>query len=269
MYETVYHRPTSLESAVALMGESGGEGKYMSGGQTLIPTMKQRLAAPSALVDLRHVPELKGIEVKGRSIRIGGGTTHAEVARHEGIASACPGFSDLAGLIGDPAVRHLGTLGGSIANNDPAADYPAAMLALGATIHTNRREIPAGDFFLGLFETALEEDEIVTAASFEAPDRCGYEKFRNPASRYAMCGVFVAQRGTDVKVGVTGSGSNGAFRWEAAEQALSSNFDGSALADLSADEGMMMSDMHGTSAYRANLVKVVTKRAVAKAATHG
>jgi carbon-monoxide dehydrogenase medium subunit len=268
MYETTYHRPTSLESAVALIGESGGEGKFLSGGQTLIPTMKQRLAAPSALVDLRHVPELRGIEVNGRSIRIGGATTHAEVAQHEGIKAVCPGFSELAGLIGDPAVRHLGTLGGSIANNDPAADYPAAMLALGATIHTNRREVAAQDFFVGLFETALEEDEIVVAASFEAPDRCGYEKFRNPASRYAMCGVFVAQRGSEVKVGVTGAGSDGVFRWEAAEQALSANFDGAALEGLAVDAGMMMSDLHGTSAYRANLVKVVTKRAVAKAAAH-
>jgi carbon-monoxide dehydrogenase medium subunit len=268
MYETTYHRPTSLESAVALIGESGGEGKFLSGGQTLIPTMKQRLAAPSALVDLRHVPELQGIDVNGRSIRIGGATTHAEVARHEGIEAVCPGFSELAGLIGDPAVRHLGTLGGSVANNDPAADYPAAMLALGATIHTNRREIAAQDFFAGLFETALEEDEIVVAASFEAPDRCGYEKFRNPASRYAMCGVFVAQRGSEVKVGVTGAGSDGVFRWEAAEQALSANFGGAALEGLAVDAGMMMSDLHGTSAYRANLVKVVTKRAVAKAAAH-
>ena len=268
MYETTYHRPTSLDEATQLMSGSGGEGKFLSGGMTLIPTMKQRLAAPSDLIDLRHVDALKGIEVNGRHIRIGGGTTHAEVAQSDQIKAVCPGICELAGLIGDPAVRHMGTIGGSIANNDPAADYPAAMRALGATIHTTRREVAADDFFTGLFETALEEDEIVTAVSFEAPDQCAYEKFRNPASRYAMCGVFVAKRDGSVKVAVTGSGSDGVFRWEAAEQALSQNFDPSGLDGLSVDEGMMLSDLHGSSAYRANLVKVVTKRAAKKAAGH-
>lgn len=269
MYETTYHRPTSIDEAVKLVGESGGEGKFLSGGMTLIATMKQRLAAPSDLVDLRHIAELKGITVNGKSIRIGGGMTHGEIAAHEGVKAACHGFADLAGLIGDIAVRHMGTIGGSVANNDPAADYPAALKALGATIHTNKREIAADDFFLGLFETALEENEIVTAVSFEAPDQCAYEKFRNPASRYAMCGVFVAKRGGEVKVGITGASMGGAFRWEAAEQALSSNFDGSAVDGLSVDEGDMVSDLHGTSAYRANLVKVVTKRAVNKAKSAG
>ena len=268
MYETTYHRPSTLDEAVRLVGDSGGEGKFLSGGMTLIPTMKQRLAAPTALVDLRHVAELKGISVEGRSIRIGGGTTHAEIAAHEGIKSTCPGFASLAGLIGDIAVRHMGTIGGSVANYDPAADYPAALKAMGATIHTSKREMPADEFFVSLFETALEEDEIVTAVSFEAPDQCGYEKFRNPASRYAMCGVFVAKRGDGVKVGVTGAGSNGTFRWEAAEQALSANFDGSAIEGLSVDPSNMLADLHGSSDYRANLVKVVTKRAVAKAQSH-
>ncbi|MEF2551478.1 xanthine dehydrogenase family protein subunit M [Aurantimonas sp. A2-1-M11] len=268
MYETTYHRPTTIDEAIRLVGDSGGEGKFLSGGMTLIPTMKQRLAAPSTLVDLRHVAELKGITVNGRDIRIGGGTTHGEIAGHDGIRSACPGFAALAGLIGDVAVRHMGTIGGSVANNDPAADYPAALKALGATIHTSRREMPADEFFVSLFETALEEDEIVTAVSFEAPEQCGYEKFRNPASRYAMCGVFVAKRGNGVKVGVTGAGSNGTFRWEPAEQALSLNFDGAAIDDLSVDPSDMLSDLHGSSDYRANLVKVVTKRAVAKAQSH-
>lgn len=265
MYETTYHRPHSIDEAVKLVGESGGEGKFLAGGMTLIPAMKQRLAAPSALVDLRHIAELQGIEVSGKSIKIGGGTTHGEISESDAIKGVCPGFAALAGLIGDPAVRHMGTIGGSVANYDPAADYPAALKALGGTIHTTKRELPADDFFVALFETALEDDEIVTAVSFEAPDQCAYEKFRNPASRYAMAGVFVAKRGSEVKVGVTGASMGGAYRWTEAEQALAANFDGAALETLSPDEGDMVSDLHGSSAYRANLVKVVTKRAVAKA----
>ncbi|MEX6506029.1 xanthine dehydrogenase family protein subunit M [Jiella sp. M17.18] len=268
MYQTTYHRPTSVDEAAQLMGGTDGEGKFLSGGMTLIPTMKQRLAAPTDLIDLRHVEALKGISVNGRQVTIGAGTTHAEVAQSDAIKAVCPGITELAGLIGDPAVRHMGTIGGSIANNDPAADYPAALRALGATIHTNKREIPADDFFTGLFETALEEGEIVTAVSFEAPDSSAYEKFRNPASRYAMCGVYVARSANGVKIAVTGAGSDGVFRWEAAEQALSQNFDPSAVDGLSVDEGMMLSDLHGSSAYRANLVKVVTKRAAKKAAGH-
>ncbi|MCQ0988645.1 FAD binding domain-containing protein [Jiella marina] len=265
MYETTYHRPTSLDEAARLASEMGDEAKYLSGGMTLIPTMKQRLAAPSALIDLRHVGDLKGISVNGSSIRIGGGTTHAEIAASSEIQSACPGFAGLAQLIGDPAVRHMGTIGGSVANFDPAADYPAALLALGATVHTNKREMSADDFFVGMFETALEEGEIVTAVSFEAPEASAYEKFRNPASRYAMCGVYVAKRADGVKVGVTGAGADGAFRWSDAEQALSSNFAPDAVGGLSVSEGDMVGDIHGSSAYRANLVKVVTKRAVKKA----
>ena len=268
MYETSYHRATSLEDAANLAAQKGDEGKYLSGGMTLIPTMKQRLAAPEALIDLRHVAELKGISVNGKSIRIGGGMTHADVAMSSEIKSVCPGFVALAGLIGDPAVRHMGTVGGSVANFDPAADYPAALLALGGMVHTNKREVPADEFFQGLFETALEEGEIVTAISFEAPDACAYEKFRNPASRYAMCGVFVAKRADGVKVGVTGAGSSGAFRWSDGEQALSSNFSPDAVDGLAVSEGEMMGDIHGSPAYRANLVKVVTKRAVKKALSH-
>ncbi|SMC43552.1 carbon-monoxide dehydrogenase medium subunit [Fulvimarina manganoxydans] len=266
MYETSYQRPSSIDEAIKLLGDGEGEAKLLSGGMTLIPTMKQRLAMPSVLIDLRHISDLKGISVDGSKIRIGGATTHAEIARHDGIKAAAPSFAYLAGLIGDPAVRHMGTIGGSVANFDPAADYPAALLAIGATIHTNTRELSADEFFLGMFETALEENEIVTAVSFEAPQAGGWEKFRNPASRYAMCAVFVAKR-TDgsVGVGVTGAGNNGAFRWTEAESALSGSFDGSALDGLTVDEGAMMSDIHGTSAYRANLTKVVAKRALAKA----
>ncbi|MGN6550936.1 MAG: FAD binding domain-containing protein [Pararhizobium sp.] len=265
MYATTYHRASSVEEAAKLLS-GNDEAKLISGGQTLIPTMKQRLAAPSDLIDLRHVEEMKGITVNGRSVRIGAGSTHHEIHASQAIASVCPGLHELAGLIGDPAVRYMGTIGGSLANNDPAADYPAAMLALDATIHTNRREIRAGDFFVGLFETALEPDEILTAVSFEAPDQSGYEKFRNPASRYAMTSVFVAKAGSTVRVGVSGAGSEGAFRWSAAESALGSNFSASAVDGLTVDASNMLSDIHGSADYRANLVKVMAKRALAKAA---
>ena len=262
MYETHYHRAGSVDEAAKLMGEAES-GKYVAGGQTLIPTMKQRLAAPDSLIDLRHIADLKGVTVNGRNVRIGAGTTHAEVAGSAELAAVCPGICYLAGHIGDPHVRHMGTIGGSISNNDPAADYPSAMLALDATIHTSKREISAGDFFVGMFETALEEDEIVTAVSFTAPDKCAYSKFPNPASRYAMAGVFVAKSGDGVRVGVTGAGMDGVFRWEEAESALSSNFSAAALDGLSVDAGDMLEDLHGSGEYRANLVKVMAKRAVA------
>jgi carbon-monoxide dehydrogenase medium subunit len=264
MYETSYQRAGSVDEAANMMG-SAESGKYLAGGQTLIATMKQRLASPDAVIDLRHIADMKGISVSGRSVRIGAGTTHAEVADSSDLAAVCPGICSLASHIGDPHVRHMGTIGGSIANNDPAADYPSAMLALGATIHTNSREIAAGDFFTGMFETALEEDEIVTAVSFEAPDKCAYAKFPNPASRYAMAGVFVARGGDGVKVAVTGAGMDGVFRWEDAESALSSNFSVSALDGHSVSADDMLSDIHGSAEYRANLVKVMAKRAVAAA----
>ena len=265
MYATTYHRASSVDEAARLL--AGNEGaKVLAGGQTLLPTMKQRLAAPSDLVDLRHVAELKGVKVSGRSVKIGATTTHAEVNASSELASVCPALAELAGLIGDPAVRHMGTIGGSLANNDPAADYPAAILALDATIHTNRREMKADNFLAGLFETALEEGEIITAVSFDAPEKAGYEKFRNPASRYAMCGVFVARGQTGVRVGVTGAGSDGAFRWTDAEKALAGSLDASALDNLKVDAANMLSDLHGSAEYRANLVKVMAKRATQKAA---
>jgi len=265
MYATNYHRASSVADAVKLQSSSD-EAKYVSGGMTLIPTMKQRLAAPSDLVDLRHVAELKGISVDGSRVRIGAGTTHYEVSTSAEIKAVCPAICHLASHIGDPHVRHMGTIGGSIANNDPAADYPSAMLALGATIVTDRREISAGDFFTGLFETALEDGEIVTAVTFEAPAKAGYSKFPNPASRYAMAGVFVA-KGADgsVRVAVTGAGSDGVFRHEGMERALAANWSPEAVAGVSVDAGGLLSDIHGSAEYRANLVKVMAKRAVAAA----
>ncbi|MDN2568118.1 xanthine dehydrogenase family protein subunit M [Aquibium sp. A9E412] len=264
MYETTYHRASSVEDAVKLIG-SAEDGKLLAGGQTLIPTMKSRLAAPTDLVDLRQIDALKGIEVSGRSVRIGAGTTHAEVAGHAGLAEVCPALTHLAAHIGDPHVRHMGTIGGSIANNDPAADYPAALLALGATVVTDKREIAAADFFTGLFETALAPDEVITAVAFEAPAKCGYAKFPNPASRYALTGVFVAKRDDGVRVAVTGAGDDGVFRADAIEQALSTSFEPSALEGVSVPADDLMTDIHASADYRANLIVVMAKRAVAAA----
>jgi len=261
MYETQYHRASSTDDAVAKLSQAD-DGKFVSGGQTLIPTMKQRLAAPSDLIDLRHIDAMKGISVSGNEVTIGAATTHAEVAGSSELAAACPGIAGLAGHIGDPHVRHMGTIGGSIANNDPAADYPAAMVALNANIMTTKRTIAADDFFTGMFDTALEEDEIITAVSFTTPDKGAYSKFPNPASRYAMAGVFVAQSGGDVRVAVTGAGSDGVFRHSGMEAALAADWSGDAAAGCDVDEGDMLSDLHGDGAYRANLVKVMAKRAV-------
>lgn len=264
MYQTNYHRASSVADAAKLL-KGADDGKLLSGGMTLIAAMKQRLAAPSDLVDLRHIGDLKGIKVSGKSVSIGAGTTHAEVAANADLAKACPAFSHLAGHIGDPHVRHMGTIGGSIANNDPAADYPAALLALDATIVTDQREIAAADFFTGLFETALKDDEIVTAVKFDVADKCGYAKFPNPASRYAMTGVFVASSGGGVKAAVTGAGDDGVFRSSEIEAALSKSFDASALDGVSVPSDSLMSDIHASAEYRANLIVVMAKRAVAAA----
>ncbi len=261
MYATSYHRASSVGEAVELRS-SREEGRYLSGGMTLIATMKQRLAAPTDLVDLRHIAELKGIAVEGRSVRIGAVTPHADVASSAALRSVCPAICDLAGMIGDPHVRHMGTIGGSVANSDPAADYPSAMLALNATIVTDRREIGADDFFTGLFETALDEAEMITAIRFEAPEKAGYAKFANPASRYALTGVFVAKAASGVRVAVTGAGSNGVFRAQALEAALAGAWGAESLAGVSVDASDLMSDMHATAEYRANLVRVMAKRAV-------
>ncbi len=267
MYETTYHRPGSLAEAASLFSSSG-DAAYFSGGHTLLPTMKARLAAPANLIDLRSIPDLKGIQASGDSVTIGAATTHAEVAASGDVAGAIAPLAALAGSIGDPAVRHVGTIGGSVANNDPAADYPAAVLALAGTVHTNTREITADDYFTGLFSTALEEGEIVTKVAFKVPETSGYAKFRNPASRYPMAGVFVAKhKDGSVRVAVTGAGNDGVFRWSAAEEALSGNFSADAVKGLSVDASGIMSDIHGSAPYRAHLVGVMAGRAVANLGT--
>ena len=264
MYATNYHRPSSVEEAARILA-GAADGKYVAGGMTMIPTMKQRLAAPSDIVDLRHIEAMRGISVDGRKVRIGAATPHVEVATSAAIGAVCPALCHLAGLIGDPHVRHMGTIGGSIANNDPAADYPAAMLALNARIIGNGFQIDAGDFFTGLFETALEPGQIITAIEFDAPDTAGYEKFPNPASRYAMTGVFVARTGAGVRVAVTGAGADGVFRQGDMEAALAANWSPAALDSVTVDSSTLLSDLHGSAEYRANLVKVMAKRAVAAA----
>lgn len=265
MYQTNYHRASSVKDAAAMI-KKAGDGKLISGGQTLLPTMKQRLAAPSDLIDLRHVKEIQGIKVSGKKVTIGAATTHYEVATNEKLAKACPAICSLASHIGDPAVRHMGTIGGSIANNDPAADYPSAMMALNATIVTNKRSIAADKYFKGMFETALKDGEIITAVEFTAPAKAAYAKYPNPASRYAMAGVFVADHGKgDVRVAVTGAGNDGVFRHKGMEKALAASWSPESVANAKVDEGGMLSDIHGNAAYRANLVRVMAKRAVAAA----
>jgi aerobic carbon-monoxide dehydrogenase medium subunit len=258
-----YHRPSKVADAVKLM-KKAKDGKYLSGGHTLVPTMKQGLATPTDIIDLSGLKNV-GVKVGAKSVVIAAGTTHAAVAADKGLKKAIPGLAALAGGIGDPHVRHKGTIGGSVANNDPAADYPSACLALGATIHTNARKIAADKFFTGMFSTALKADEIITAVEFPIPAKSGYAKFPNPASLYAMVGVYVAQ-GKDGKarVAVTGAGSS-VFRQADMEAALSKSFKGEALAGIAAKAKGLNSDMHGSAAYRAHLISVMAKRAVAAA----
>jgi carbon-monoxide dehydrogenase medium subunit len=263
MYQTKYHKPGSISDAVAALGSEGA--KILSGGQTLLPTMKQHLAAPSDLVDVTGIAELSGICPGDGEVVIGAATRHADVASNADLRKHIPGLAALAEGIGDPAVRAMGTLGGSIANNDPAADYPAAVLGLGATVVTSTREIPAEEFFEGMFTTALEEDEIVTSVRFPVPKRAAYAKFRNPASRYAMVGVFVAETSDGVRVAVTGAGEDGVFRATELEEALSKDFSPAALDGVRLSAEGMLSDIHGSAAYRAHLVTVMAKRAVEKA----
>jgi len=263
MYATNYHRASSVDEAVKLLSDAP-EGKYVSGGMTLIATMKQRLASPSDLVDLRHIPTLKGIRVDGRRVTIGAATTHAEVASSAAIRAVCPALSDLAGMIGDPHVRNMGTIGGSVANNDPSADYPAAVLALDATVVTDRREIAADAFFRGLFETALDPGEIITALRFPVPSAGGYAKFKSPASRYAVVGVCVAKKVGKVRVAVTGAGP-GVFRVAAMEAALERAFAPDAIAAIKVGAENLSSDIHADAEYRAHLVTVMAKKAVMSA----
>jgi aerobic carbon-monoxide dehydrogenase medium subunit len=263
MHDFGYHRPASAADAAGLLSQKS-EAKIVAGGMTLIPTLKQRLAQPSDLIDLGGIAELKGVKAEGAGITIGAMTTHAEVQRSAEVQKAIPALAVLAGGIGDPLVRNRGTIGGSVANSDPAADYPAAVLALGATIRTNKREIKADDFFKGMFETALQDGEVITAIHFPKPDKAGYSKFPNPASRYAIVGVFVAKAGSGVRVAVTGAGPC-AFRSKELESALAASFTPDAAKAVKIKAEDFNSDLHATAAYRAHLVSVMASRAVTAA----
>lgn len=263
MYEFEYRRPTSLEDAISQLG-AADDGKLLAGGQTLLAAMKLRLAAPSDLIDLGGVAELKGICRDGDNLVVGAMTTHATVASSAEVIATIPALAQLAGSIGDRMVRNMGTIGGSVANNDPAADYPAAVLGLGATVVTNSRSIAADDFFTGMYETALEPGEIITAISFPVPKRAGYAKFPNPASRYALVGVFVSESAAGVRVAVTGAAPS-VFRVPAMEKALAGAFRPESLAGTSVPADDLNTDMHAGAEYRAHLVGVMAKRAVEQA----
>ena len=263
MHAFDFERPRTLDEAVKALASE--DAQALGGGQTLIPTLKQRLAAPAKLVSLAAIDEIRGICTgDDGSLCMGGATTHAEVAA--GVADRYPALAGLAEGIGDPAVRNRGTIGGSLANNDPAACYPAAVLGSGATVVTNTRRIAADDFFAGLFETVLEEGELITELRFPVPDRAAYAKFAQPASRFALVGVFVAWFGGGVRVAVTGASEEGVFRWTDAEERLSAEFSAAALDGKAPPAEGMISDLHGSGAYRAHLVGVMTRRAVASAA---
>lgn len=260
MHSFTYHRPTTLTEARDLFA-GADDAIFLAGGQTLIPTLKQRLRQPSDIIDLSALSDLRGIVVGKESVTIGAMTCHADVAASSDVRRAIPALAELAGLVGDPQVRNRGTLGGSVANSDPAADYPAAVLALGATIHTTERAIAADDFFTGLFETALAPGEMILKIAFPIPKRAGYSKFRNPASRYAVVGVFVAEFESGIRVAVTGAGAC-AFRQSEMEAALTQSFSPDALAGIAVPDDELNSDLHATPAYRAHLVGVMAKRAV-------
>lgn len=265
MYQTTYHRASSVDEAASLFAK-GSEAQFLAGGQTLLPVMKQRLASPSDVIDLGKIKELIGVEASGDTLTIKAATPHYDVATSDAAKKAIPALAYLASLIGDPAVRYRGTIGGSIANNDPAADYPAALLALGATVKTNKRSISAEDFFKGLFTTALEDGEIITAVSFPVPAKAGYAKMRHPASRFALTAVFVAQtKSGEIRVAATGASQSGVMRVGAIEAALKANWSPAALDNVSIPASGLLADIHGTAEYRANLVKVMAQRAVAAA----
>jgi aerobic carbon-monoxide dehydrogenase medium subunit len=264
MYNFTFHRPETLRQAVNLLTKNE-DAKLLAGGHTLLPTMKLRLAGPPHLIDLSRIEGLSGIELAGRSISIGAMTRHVDVHTSPVVQEHAPVLAKLAGMIGDPAVRHMGTIGGSVANNDPTADYPAACLGLGATIITNKRRIKADDFFTGMFSTALEPAEIITKVSFPLPKKAAYQKFRNQASRYALVGVFVAKRGSENRVAVTGAGANGVFRVTAFEEALKKRFSPKSLEGLTVPATGLNSDIHGSAEYRAHLIGVLARRAVAEA----
>ena len=263
MYEFNYHRPSSLADARAIL-DGNDEAKLVAGGMTLLPTMKLRLARPSDLVDLAGIADLQGIRVDAANVEIGATVKHADVAGSADIRKAIPALAELAGMIGDPQVRNRGTIGGSIANSDPAADYPAAVLGLGASVRTDRREIAADDYFLGMFETALEPGEIVVSVRFPRARRAAYAKFPNPASRYAIVGVFVAETAGGIRVAVTGAGGC-AFRVSEMESALARDFSGASLEGIKVDPAELNGDLHASPEYRAHLVGVMARRAVSAA----
>ena len=264
MYAFTFHRPQTLRQAAGLLAKNE-DAKLLAGGHTLLPTMKLRLAGPPQIVDLSLIEGLSGAEMTGRSLTIGAMTRHNDVNTSPVVQQNIPVLAKLAGMIGDPAVRHMGTIGGSIANNDPNADYPAACLGLGATIVTNKRRIKADDFFTGMFSTALEPAEIITKVIFPVPKKAAYQKFRNQASRFALVGVFVSKRGSEIRVAVTGAGSNGVFRVPSFEEALKKRFAPKSLEGMSIAADGMNSDIHGSAEYRAHLVGVLARRAVAEA----
>jgi aerobic carbon-monoxide dehydrogenase medium subunit len=263
MYEFNYHKPASLGDVAKLLGNE--DAKLVAGGMTLIPTLKQRLAKPSDLVDLASIGGLTGIKEEGGGVTIGAMTRHAEVQRSDVVKRVIPALAALAGMIGDPAVRNRGTIGGSISNNDPAADYPSAVVGLGATVVTTKREIAGDAFFTGMFETALGQDEIVTAVKFPKPEAAAYQKFKNPASRYAIVGVFVARTAGGVRVAVTGAGPC-VFRQKDMEAALAKSFTPDAIKDIAQAEHGLNADIHASAEYRAHLVNVMARRAVAACA---
>jgi carbon-monoxide dehydrogenase medium subunit len=262
MYQTTYHRPSSVAEAAALFAK-GSEPKYLAGGHTLIPVMKQRLAGPTDVIDLGKIKELIGIESSSDTLTIKAATPYYDIMTSAEVKKAIPAIAELTSMLGDPAVRHRGTIGGSIANNDPAADFPAALVALGATVKTDKRSISADDFFQGLFSTALEDGEIITAVSFPIPEKAGYAKMRHPASRFALTGVFVARtKGGDVRVAATGASQSGVMRVAPIEAALKANWSAGAIDGVSISPNGLLSDIHGSAAYRANLIKVMAQRAV-------
>lgn len=263
MHAFEYHRPASSKDAIGLAG-SKPEGKYLAGGQSLVQAMKLRLSSPSDLIDLASLKELTGIKISGGTVEIGAMTRHADVAHSPEVKKAIPSLAALASMIGDRQVRHMGTIGGSLANSDPAADYPAAVLALNATVVTNKRKIAADQFFKGLYETALEPSELITSVIFQAPKRGAYMKFRNPASRFALVGVFVADFGGQVRVGVTGAGPS-AFRQPEMEKALSAKFAPESVANVKVKPDGLNNDLHASPEYRAHLITVMAKRAVEQA----
>ena len=265
MYETNYHRASSVENALDLF-KKGSDAKYLAGGQTLLPVMKQRLAQPSDVIDLARIPGMSGVSASADALVIKAATTYYDIMTSADTKKAIPAIVHLTSVLGDPAVRYRGTIGGSIANNDPAADFPAALVALDATVKTNKRSIKADDFFQGLFTTALEDGEIITEVSFPIPAKAAYEKMRHPASRFALTGVFVAKtKSGDVRVAATGASQNGVMRVPAIEAALKANWSASAVDGVKISADGLMEDIHGSAPYRANLIKVMAQRAVAAA----